>query len=477
MKQNTPIAKTVLWLLALAVAIVLGRGIVQHVNASRSESSGREIASAQPGKGGVELTDRPNTIRVSPAAIERLDIVTGEVKPAPPPVQLRLTGSLLLDPSLLVRVHARFSGELVSLGTAPVNRNRPDDRAAGRRALQYEDKVSKNQVLAIVWSKEIGEKKSELVDAISKMDNDQKLLRQYENAPLVVSERTIHEARRNYEADLIAVAKAERTLRSWRLTEGVIQQVHQEAKRVEQRQTSDPQADRTWAEIEVRSPIDGLILEKNFNVGDIVDPTQDMFKVADLSRILVVANAYEEDLPLLRALRPDQRTWRVDIKADPNDVPMTGSFDIGNIIDPTQHSGAVMGSLDNPSGRLSVGEFITATIDLPADPSLVSVPAAALIEDNHTTQVFVVSGTDKNEFTLRKVAVVNRGREHVLLRAHPRPAEQADGAEPLKAGEQIIQSGAAALTAQIRALEPPASERGALLLRLRTPSEKSRRVL
>ena len=54
--------------------------------------------------------------------------------------------------------------------------------------------------------------------------------------------------------------------------------------------------------------------------------------------------AYEEDLPLLRSLSPEQRRWKIDIKSDPNDEPVSGQFDqIGNIIDPAQHSGAVMG--------------------------------------------------------------------------------------------------------------------------------------
>jgi len=46
----------------------------------------------------------------------------------------------------------------------------------------------------------------------------------------------------------------------------------------------------------------GVILEKNFTVGDIVDTTHDMFKIADLSRLGVMANVYEEDLPKLVAL-------------------------------------------------------------------------------------------------------------------------------------------------------------------------------
>ncbi len=68
-----------------------------------------------------------------------------------------------------------------------------------------------------------------------------------------------------------------------------------------------------------------MIVEKNFNVGDMIDPSQDLFKIADLSRVQVLANAYEEDLPLLAdADAPSSVHWKIDIKSDPNDVPVSG---------------------------------------------------------------------------------------------------------------------------------------------------------
>ncbi|WP_432490593.1 efflux RND transporter periplasmic adaptor subunit, partial [Flavonifractor plautii] len=67
--------------------------------------------------------------------------------------------------------------------------------------------------------------------------------------------------------------------------------------------------DESWAEIDIRSPLDGVILEKNLTVGDIIrtDQDHDLFKVADLSRLVVAANVYEEDIPTLTALPDDQR--------------------------------------------------------------------------------------------------------------------------------------------------------------------------
>src|SRR5262249_58527686 len=68
--------------------------------------------------------------------------------------------------------------------------------------------------------------------------------------------------------------------------------------------------DRDWAKVEVRSPLEGTILEKNVTVGDIVDTATDLYKIADLRTLAVWAHVYEDDLPALLALPPDQRTWQ-----------------------------------------------------------------------------------------------------------------------------------------------------------------------
>jgi membrane fusion protein, heavy metal efflux system len=408
----------------------------------------------------VQLSpSRSDTIRFTKEGFKKLAIETVEVQPAPPPEPLRLPGSLLLDPNGMVRIHSRFPGELVQLGTAADPIPGPDGQPR-QRPLRYGDRVHKTQLLAVVWSKDVGEKKSEMIDALSKLDIDQSQLNRLMAVEKgVVPERQILDAQRNMEGDLIAVAKAERTLRSWRLTDEEIAAIRREARDIQSRKPhSDKDVSRTWAETEVRSPIDGLIVEKNYNVGDILDNTQDIFKIADLSHIQVLANAYEEDLPVLRALPPEQRQWKIDIKSDPNDIPVLGRFDlIGNIIDPNQHSGAVMGWLANPDGKLSVGQFITATIDLPPDPGMTSIPASALIEEGERASVFVEANRDYRDYWRRPVAVVRRGRTLVYIRAEPDAQEKQNGAVPLHAGERVITARVLELSVELDELKAAAA--------------------
>ncbi|HEY5315733.1 MAG TPA: efflux RND transporter periplasmic adaptor subunit [Pirellulales bacterium] len=451
--SRTLVTVAVVIAVVAAIAVLRPWTHLHRVEASEADPSG-DLSAVQDllqlASGGKD------SLHISQDGLKVLDIHVVEVRPAPPPEALRLPGSIFLDPGRMVRAHSRFDGEVVAMGTLMT----PNPGGAGapkaKRVLRFGDQVQKGQVLAVVWSKDVGEKKSELIDALSKMAIDFSMLDRYRAVEKgTVPERTIHEAERVYEGDIIAVERAERTLRSWRLTEEEIAAVHREARDIQQRAVKhDKQLAKTWAETEVRSPIDGIIVEKNFNVGDIVANSQDLFKIADLSRVQVFANAYEEDLALIKALPPERRHWLIDLKSDPNDIPVPGKIDvISNIIDPTQHSGAVMGSLDNRDGRLSIGQFVTATIELPPDPSLVAVPTSALIEDGEGGVVFVETDAGRHEFARRKVVVVRRGRELAYIRAHPSREEARLGAGTLVAGQRVIVSGGLELSSELSDLQ------------------------
>lgn len=448
------------WLGGFSVGVLIAVGGVMLSGRIRREffaPSGPTAAAIPPRA--FELVG-PNLLRFTPDGLRQLQVSTTEVRAAPAPPPLLLPGSVAIDPNRMVRVHSRFAGEVASIGQVP---DQPTDSEGlahgGMRPLRYGDHVVKGQVLAIVWSKDIGEKKSELVDALTRTAVDRTTLDRLEKAPKdLFPARTIQEARRTYEADLVAVARAERTLRSWRLTEEEIDRVRQEAAQVGQDPLhEDKAAARSWAQTEVRSPLTGAIVEKNFNVGDMVDPSADLFKVADLSRVQITVSVYEEDLAPLRALPPAQRHWSVDIKADPNDVPVAGTFDvIGDIIDPTTHSGVVIGWLDNARGHLTVGQFITATVPLPVDPRLVAVPPTAVLEENNHADVLVEVDAVAREYRRQQVAVVRRQEQSITIRSQPTPDEQRQGCRPLAVGQRIINSGGIELSAELTNDEPPA---------------------
>jgi cobalt-zinc-cadmium efflux system membrane fusion protein len=461
--MKSRITRIAVWSFAVLVLLVAGTVAMNHGPESmagrlfarlRGESTSQTKADAAQRTPRVEVVaGQPDTLRFTNEAFETLAIRTVAVEPAPPPDPLRLAGALQLDPNRVVRVHSRFTGELVSIGAVGEN--------GSARSLQYGDRVKRGDVLAIVWSKEIGEKKSEMVEAISKLASDEKVLKAYESVlEGAIPRKTIVEQRRLVEADVIALAKAERTLRSWRLTEAEMKAIYREADEVRRRET-DTTNDKSWAELEIKAPIDGLIIEKNFNEGSMVDPDDDLFVITDISQLRVLAKVYEEDLPALRSLEPDQRKWLVDLKSDPHDKPREGMFHlIGAMIDPDDHTGVVVGWLDNSRENLAANQFITATVALPAHPHLVTIPSTGLIEQGDASYVFVETDTARHEFQRRKVTVKRRWRHAVYICRGGDEPDDANGCgtESLKIGERVIVSGVLEFSAELDAAKSRSAE-------------------
>lgn len=371
-----------------------------------------------------------------------------------------LPGSLALDPNRMARVHARFPGEVIELGlTFEWSTTLPSLVLAMRqgwidmltsltsaraRPLAFGDVVAPGQLLAVVWNKDLVEKKWELVDALS-----QKRLEERTNARLeelvrqgAVPLARLEESRRTLAQSRAAVAKAELTLRAWRLTDQDLAEVYTEEEKLSQAGLKAQQQKRPlgWARVEVRSPLAGTILEKNIIPGDIVDTTTDLFKIADLSRLAVHAYLYEEDLPYLLK-QQSAIAWNIQLKSDPSAQPLAGVVrKIGSLVDPTQHTILLTGEVNNSGGELRPGQFITAGIHLPPPTDEVEIPTAALLEDGEESLVLVQPDSDKFVYHLRRVNVVRRYKDVVTVARIGDAVSDRPGF--LRLGERVVSSGA-----------------------------------
>lgn len=394
---------------------------------------------------GVEVDrSKPGHLRLNTDVVKTLNVQVATVRPAPQTEPLVLAGSLFLDSSHLAIVHTRFTGEVVRLGEVPdTNAETADGGSeAPMRQVRAGDSVKKNDVIAVIWSKEIGEKKSDLVDALSRRNASKATLERLEGLEKgSVSGQVVRDARRQYESDLIAVDRAERTLRSWKETDEEIAEVYAEADRIVRGESAkNPGVRETWANVEIRSPLDGVILERNISIGEIVDTNFDMFKVADIRRMGVLANIYEEDIPKLTGLTGNQRRWKVRLKAEPESMPIDGAFEvIGHVIDPGQHTAAVVGWIKNPDQRFRTGQFITATIEVPGPSDAVLIPNSAVIDQGPSATIFVASDASRLDLTARHVAVLRRGRDFALIRRTPSTANES--LDSLQEGELVVTSG------------------------------------
>ena len=404
------------------------------------------------------VADEPETLRLSKGLFKAQGIKAEPVEPAPPPAALRMHGKLFLDPNRLARVHTRFAGEVVAVGMVDTDLNDPRAWAEpGRRQVRFGDRVITGQLLAVIWSKDLGEKKSEMVDALSRLTLDQETLRRLQELynKGAVPERSLREAERNVEADLIVASRVENTLHSWRVSDAEIDELRDEAKRIH---TPDGKTDKgsleRWARVEVTASFGGIVVERNVCVGDTVDTSLDLFKIVNLTRLDVMANAYEEDIKLLEELKVNQRHWDIHLQSKRAEKPLVGSFDqIGNLIDPDQHTALVRGWVNNENGKLRVGQFVDAVVSFPAFENEVVVPLSAVIDRGGDTYVFVQPDANDLRFSRRHVAPIRRRDGKLYVSAKVTPEQTKAGRKPLAVGEQVVVSGTLDLASELEHLE------------------------
>ncbi|HWB11696.1 MAG TPA: efflux RND transporter periplasmic adaptor subunit [Pirellulales bacterium] len=398
-------------------------------------------------------------IELLPRVVELNGIRTATATPATRKRKLELRGQLNFDPDSLVHIRGRFSGQIIKLREVEEpNAALSTESLKTKREISFMDHVRKGDVLAELWSKELGEKKSELVSALIRLRVDQQNLKQYlrtyQQAAAPV--KTVREAERLVEQDATEIEKIRMTLRSWLLSTEEIDEVAAEAARLHKEpEDGRPQDVRRvkvedeWAKVEIKAPRDGTIVEKNVVEGDIIDTDADLFKIADLSRLLVVAHVYEEDLRYLEQVeRPIP--WTITINSMPNREPISGYIErFGEVIDPKEHVALVFGRIDNPREDLLAGQFIRAAIEIPERSDVVDIPARALIEDGRKSVVLVRIDKDRHRYASRRVIVWRRYHDTVRVRSKLTDEEREEGFEELHEGEEVVAAGALELKAAL----------------------------
>jgi len=402
-------------------------------------------------------------LRVSPEVAAQLGIRTAEAVPrGGKPRVLRQVGTLNFDTDRVFVVRSRFPGEVVEIGAIKDGET--------TRSLRYGDKVKKGQLLAVLWSRELGERKAAFVDALCKLDLSRATLERMRKLADqgVIAAATMNSAEKQVQTDANAVLTAERTLIMWKFSHEEIKDLKAEADRIAKnagKRDAKKEAAR-WARVEIRAPADGTVIEKNAHFGELVDNNNAaLFRIADLSRLQIWVHPPEEYLSDIReGLKKGKKLkWQIRFQSEPPNTPPL-ELDIVQIVPSLatkQHNPMVIGYLDNPEeGKYLVGQFVTATILMPPlpgpDPNKpaapaheVTVPASALVEQGGAAFVLVQPDPKKLVFEERRLLVVRRGSDVVHLRARLTPEEERQGLQILRPGEQVVTTGAIELKAAL----------------------------
>ena len=107
----------------------------------------------------------------------------------------------------------------------------------------------------------------------------------------------------------------------------------------------------------IRSPFEGTIIEKHITLGEVVKDDSEVFVVADLDTVWVNLQVHQKDIGLIR------KGQKVTISSK-SSVPETkGVIDyVEPVVDSKTRTSLARVVLDNTSGRLRPGTFITAEV-------------------------------------------------------------------------------------------------------------------
>ena len=182
------------------------------------------------------------------------------------------------------------------------------------------------------------------------------------------------------------------------------------------------------------SPFAGVVVARDASLGEMASPADQIFTVANLSRLWIELDIYERDLSRVTT----RQTVEVRTAAYPNRVFPGRIVYVGDVLDPQKRTVRARVEIPNDDRALKPGMFATALIQVGGTGTPVVVVPQAAVQELEGRQVVFVPGDRAGEFRARPVEV----------------GEQADDGRVviltgLEAGDRIVTSGAFALRSEL----------------------------
>jgi cobalt-zinc-cadmium efflux system membrane fusion protein len=180
-------------------------------------------------------------------------------------------------------------------------------------------------------------------------------------------------------------------------------------------------------EFEVRSPVNGFIVQKNVTNDMTVrtDNGGNMFTISDLKDVWVQANVYEGNINSVHEGDP------VDVTTItyPDKVFKGKIGKLMNVLDPTTKVMKMRVVLDNPGYALKPQMFATIAISNSVNKQATAIPSGALIFDNSQYYVVIIKG--KNNIEIRPVEVITTNGKTAYIKSGLGPGDRVVGSEAL----------------------------------------------
>jgi len=288
--------------------------------------------------------ENPMEIKMSPTAMQLANVQTSIIQKRKPVKELRINGKVKADERRIFSQSSHIPGRIEKLQVSFTG--------------EY---VAKGQVLAYVYSPE-----------------------------LVTAQEELFEANKIKESQPSLFEAAKGKLLNWKLTEKQIDNILQ--------------AGLVQEQFPVLADVSGVVLTKRVNLGDYIKKGQSLFEVADLSKVWLLFDVYESDMPWIK--KGDE------VKFSVQSVPgksFTGKITfIDPVINPKTRVATARVELQNKSGQLKPDMFVLGIVNSPLlnQKEKIIVPKSAVMWTGQRSVVYIKNASASGiGFMMREIVL------------------------------------------------------------------------
>lgn len=359
--------------------------------ACKSASGSADEAGKKETAGKTAAPKDPNLVVASEDMMRQLETVAVAVTPMSQAE--RIAGRIDFDEQHMARIGGNVTGRITELHALPGQSVKAGDR------------------LAQLHSTELGTSQLAYLRARAQADL---LSRNVERAERLLEAGVIGAAELQRRESELAIAEAEKRAAADQLrVQGM------SARAIEAMGKSG--AINSTSTIVATAP--GVVVERRVALGQVIQPADALFTIADLSRVWAVAQVPEHQI---NGIKAGQRVV-IEVPALGNEQIEGKLVYVGDTVDAEQRTVTVRSELANPDRRLKPAMLATMLIQSRATERL-AVPASAVLRDNDEDHVLQEIGN--RQFRLVKVKL---GTEQAGIR----PVESG-----LKQGDRVVTEGA-----------------------------------
>jgi len=318
----------------------------------------------------------PNEVVASAEILDQIKFEPAKIIPIKK--TLDIPGSIEVKQNLLARIGSPVQGRIIEIKG------------------ELGKTVKQGDVLAVINSTELAKQQLAYIKAVQMVELKTKA---YERAVLLFDADVVSEAQKLQRKTELSAAKADMEASKDQLF--VMGMTIDEIEAIQ----SEIQIDATT---NIVAKIDGKIIKKNVNVGQVVDPTEDIFTIAMLNEVWGVAQVPERQIGFLK----EGDDLLIDVPAYENKSVEGKITYLGDIVDPVTRTVTIRTEIDNAHGLLKPDMLITMKVSGKSIEK-VGVPINAIVSIDDIPNIFVKTG--ENKFLMRPVTLGVKNKDAVHI--------------------------------------------------------------